>query len=1047
MKIAHIADVHIRGLTRHAEYKTVFSAFIADVKEKQADIIFIGGDIFHTKTIGITPEYIDFMRWWLEAMAEVAPVHMVLGNHDGNLMNASRQDAVTPIVETLRNPRVFLYKKSGVYHFAPGMNWCVFSLFDEEGWERVKPVKGDYNIACFHGSVRGAKTEADRELDSDITVDNFKDYDLCLLGDIHKMQFLGHREYENGQQPWIGYPGSIIQQNFGEDLIHGYLMWDIEDRKHSVKFHELPNPNPFVTIEWQGSVVKTLREAKGVALGARYRVKSNLSIPQKDVSQLTSELKHHHGALEVTFKIDESVDRDVISTGTMSIAREDLRNTSVIIEMMREYYESEDISEEQWNQITRLVEKYMKLVDTEDEINRNTKWSIKKLEFDNMYCYGEKNVINFEKLSGITGIFGQNRTGKSSIIGALLYSLFNTSDRGSLKNLNLINERKDYCHAKSTVMVNGVDYLFERQTVKMENKKGPFGVTGLNAYKINNDGSKSDLNGEQRTDTDKIIRNLIGTVDDFMITGVSTQDDMKKFIKEGSSVRRQVISRFLDLDIFERVHDIVKQDVNSVKTSLKNLSVQDWDNLILKKLAEIQEQDVLFKVAEDRLADRRQILSELQLKESSMKQFEPTTKEAVNAARKALTNLMSTHDVSKSNHQRLLLEVNDHKEKLDKLEAIKKVVDIDELRTRYEAQRNLEATLTRIKHQYEKENDALARQEKSMLKLLEVPCGDAFPTCKFIKDSHQDKATIAEQRKKVAKLLAELKEAEDSLETIKKENILEKIKKAEQVQKLHQNHQSEIAKKSMEVIRLERELSELLVSLSAAQEKFSALQEAHENSENLELVFLKQEIDNILADISVAERQKIASVQQKGRLESDIEKFRLEKQRYEDLYEELKLFELVSNAFSKRGIPNRIIHSQLPIINHEISKILAGIINFTVELEADTDSNSMDIYINYGDSRRIIELGSGMEKVLSALAIRVALSIVSTLPKTDMLIIDEGFSDLDETQIETCNRMIRSLKKYFKNIIIITHLAGIKEVVDNMIEVTCVEHDSKVAYE
>jgi DNA repair exonuclease SbcCD ATPase subunit len=88
-----------------------------------------------------------------------------------------------------------------------------------------------------------------------------------------------------------------------------------------------------------------------------------------------------------------------------------------------------------------------------------------------------------------------------------------------------------------------------------------------------------------------------------------------------------------------------------------------------------------------------------------------------------------------------------------------------------------------------------------------------------------------------------------------------------------------------------------------------------------------------------------------------------------------------------------------------------------------------------------------MEKVISSLAIRVALSTVATLPKTDMLVIDEGFSDLDETQVETCNRMIRSLKRYFRSIIIITHIEGIKEVVDNMLEITRNECDSKVSYE
>jgi len=196
LKIAHIADIHIRGLSRHEEYKEVFTALAVDVKKQKVEHIFVGGDIFHTKTSGISPEYIDFMTWWLDCLSETAEVHLTLGNHDGNLVNLSRQDAVSPIVEALKNPKVHLYKKSGVYEFAPGYNWCIFSLFDEEGWDNVQPVPGKVNIACFHGPVWGAVTETDWLIEEGMTVDYFKKFDFCFLGDIHKMQYLSARNSE-----------------------------------------------------------------------------------------------------------------------------------------------------------------------------------------------------------------------------------------------------------------------------------------------------------------------------------------------------------------------------------------------------------------------------------------------------------------------------------------------------------------------------------------------------------------------------------------------------------------------------------------------------------------------------------------------------------------------------------------------------------------------------------------------------------------------------------------------------------------------------------
>lgn len=197
-RIGHLADLHVRGLSRHDEVRTVVSAFCDDAKRRRLDHIVIAGDLYHTKVSGITAEYIDLMTWAFRLMAEVAKVHVVLGNHDGALTNLSRQDAVSPIVDAIADPRVKLYKRSGAYAIEPGVNLCVYSVFDREGWDAVAPVAGEYNIAVFHGAVAGAETDDGWLLKPEATVSWFeeKGYDLVMLGDIHKQQFLGYKEVE-----------------------------------------------------------------------------------------------------------------------------------------------------------------------------------------------------------------------------------------------------------------------------------------------------------------------------------------------------------------------------------------------------------------------------------------------------------------------------------------------------------------------------------------------------------------------------------------------------------------------------------------------------------------------------------------------------------------------------------------------------------------------------------------------------------------------------------------------------------------------------------
>jgi predicted phosphodiesterase len=212
IRIAHISDIHIRSLSRHGEYFQIFTDFIQRCKEQKVDHIFVGGDIFHTKTQNLSPEYIDFMTWWLTAMAEICDVHITLGNHDGNLVNASRQDAVSPIIKALNNSRIHLYKQSGSYEFAPGYVWCVFSLFDEKGWKNVKPIVGKINIACYHGQVLGSMTETGWEVEDGLKVDDFREYDFGFLGDIHKLQFLDFRDVELiiDEKDLDSYPGAEV---------------------------------------------------------------------------------------------------------------------------------------------------------------------------------------------------------------------------------------------------------------------------------------------------------------------------------------------------------------------------------------------------------------------------------------------------------------------------------------------------------------------------------------------------------------------------------------------------------------------------------------------------------------------------------------------------------------------------------------------------------------------------------------------------------------------------------------------------------------------
>ena len=129
------------------------------------------------------------------------------------------------------------------------------------------------------------------------------------------------------------------------------------------------------------------------------------------------------------------------------------------------------------------------------------------------------------------------------------------------------------------------------------------------------------------------------------------------------------------------------------------------------------------------------------------------------------------------------------------------------------------------------------------------------------------------------------------------------------------------------------------------------------------------------------------------------------------------------------GIAYDIIKKKIPVINQEVAKMLANIVDF--EIFFSSNGNKLDIFIKHPlHDERPIEMGSGAEKTVAAMAIRLALLSVSSLPKGDIFILDEPGTALDEENMEGFIRILELIKVYFKNVLLISHLDSLKDCVD-----------------
>ena len=407
--IHHISDIQIRNLKRHTEYEEVFNRLYEKVKEnKDNAVAYIGGDIAHSKT-DMSPELVDQLSRLFKNLSDIVPLLIIAGNHDCNLNNRSRMDVLTPIVQNLNHPNLHYLKDSGVYTCAD-TQFVVWDCWDkEDNFITADQVKGDTKIVLFHGTVDRCETDLGFRLPSDVKITKFDGYDMGLLGDIHKRQHLNKEET-------ISYCGSLVQQNHGEGLDHGYLLWDVPKRKST--YIPIHNDYGYYTMDITEGKVPNVKDMPKKAR-LRVRVSDTDSVQLK---KALSVIQTKYGIKEIavtrTDRLTERVrDGQVVDVG-------DVQNPDFQYELIEDYLGRNHIVDEKTLLKIKDINDELNSNLPDDDVNRNIFWKIKRFEWSNMFSYGESNVIDFTKLNGIIGMFAPNASGKSSLLDAISFCLF-----------------------------------------------------------------------------------------------------------------------------------------------------------------------------------------------------------------------------------------------------------------------------------------------------------------------------------------------------------------------------------------------------------------------------------------------------------------------------------------------------------------------------------------------------------------------------------------------------------------------------------------------
>ena len=1037
MKFAHIADTHIKNLKYHYEYREVFEKLYEKLRKEKVDYIVHCGDIAHTKT-QLSPEFVEMCSGFLSTLASIAPTYVILGNHDGNLKNSSRQDAITPIVEALDDASLFLLKNSGEVQLSGKFVLNVLSVFDRDNWTAPSNVD-KINIALYHGSISNSCTDLGWIMEhgeDDLSI--FKEHDFAFLGDIHKTnQTLDH-------EGKIRYAGSTVQQNHGETNDKGFLVWDIKDKddftcKHTV----LENPKPFITIELtpKGRMPNKLK----IAAGARVRLVSNNNLPLSTMKKAVEVAKHRFKPESITFLNRAAGERGNVDEFADGLRNDNLRDIAVQEELIREYLKDFQADEELIERVLKLNSKYNTTVEESEEVSRNVNWKLDKIEWDNLFNYGEGNIVDFHKTSGMVGIFGKNFSGKSSIIDSVLFTLFNSTSKNERKNLNIINQNKNFGHGRVDISVGSKHYSVERRaekyTKKLKGEKTLEAKTELNfeCYDAATDVTTS-LNGTTRNETDKIIRKHFGTFDDFLMTSMSSQLGALQFISEGSTRRKEILAKFLDLEMFDKKFKMAKEDATDLRGALKRLEGKEFDDDIFNVEKEIifneaatREHAESCEIVKKELGDIQLTIDEIQ---KSIDSIPAEIIDIDDVLRMATEKEKESADI-------IVGMINFQDELVEKEILVKKIdsfISDFNVKELYEKQSNIAEKLSDLKGLsdeisfLEKEKET---KEKRIGLLKEVPCGNQFPNCKFICDAHSASDGMVDLIAKVENLNEQSLDVNREIQDFNPEQIESYIEKYKEVLSKKEVTEIDISKIKVDIERGDVNLKVIDGDIKLLEDKKSAYYDNKDVIENKGSFIkeLRKEKNLYLAkgkELQKCQEALMGFYKEHGSLEQKLNSLNEQKEELHNLREDYSAYDLFMHCMHANGISYDIIKKKLPVINNEVAKVIANVVDFEVFFE--NDGRHMKIFIKHPKHEpRPIEMGSGAEKTIAAMAIRLALLSVSSLPKSDVFILDEPGTALDADNMDGFISILELIKTYFKTVILISHLDSLKDCVDHQI--------------
>ena len=671
-----------------------------------------------------------------------------------------------------------------------------------------------------------------------------------------------------------------------------------------------------------------------------------------------------------------------------------------------------------------------KIASEKSEITPFKKWYIKNIEFSNFLSFGDNQKIDFEKVEGITAVESNppNFGGKTVLtVDLLLFLFFNTTTKTN-KAEEIFNRfrNKDKVVVKGEIQIDGEDYIIVREVNrKLKRNKSEYTVsTSLEFFKKLSDGSLQNFTGEQRRETEEFIKKSIGTMDDFLMTILTTSTNLEELIDSKPTARGQVLSRFLGLDSLKLKEDVAKEitsnyskgmisniyNVESLKEEIEigKLDIEQENKNIQKCIDELTDVNGRIEKGQgyrDDLIKKKHIGLDDELLRINPESMENEIKGYGSKIGTTLKELTSINVIEPSKyyhedeHDQVKEKLSNEKVKMGTMTSKKEDI-IEELKT---FEDGLECQYCGIVLAQSDYNDKKKVELKSLNKNL-------INTVKCVDDLTNEEKSFVELKKDFDqyernKLIKEKFEIQLETLELKKGSLEDRLRRFKEVQiKLEEN----------------KKIDETILKA------------------DMRLDVLTVERDGV--NVKIGDSRN--NIKNRNSKIDENNEFIL---RIKDEEKKLRLYKIYLELFGKKGITKMIMRSMTPVINSELQRLLVDSAEFKLEVRiSEKDEVEFLMIDNNTGIEKLMSSGSGYERSIASLALRAVLSKVCSLPKPNIVVFDEVFGKISNENLEMVSQFFQKIKEYFEKIFVITHNPLVSQWADTIVKINKENNVSKV---